>query len=320
MSLHDAIIAEDLAQVHSILSQAPNIQDVVNAKNEFGESPLDWAIAYDDVAMADILWNHGARSHLDREGVIGPVHQIVFRNCLSVLQWILKGQADDGCPKLNISNKDDMGHTPLDLAIVSNKLEIARTLYAHNAKTNRALYVEGGDNPIHKAAAKGHLAMLKWIFLETDLVPNKFVTADDRATVMDAALFGRDEELVHFLWGMGIRGNPAFYANTSYTGVHDMAHSGETELLEWCFRENVVPWSALFARDEYGYTPAEIAAQWDLDETYTLLLRLQEHFQEHFTDVCVQLHLAKQSRSSLLSRLPVELLDLIREKLEKFRI
>jgi len=55
--IHDAVNRGDLAAVQSELDKGAN----VNAKNEDGETPLDWANWSSHAETADLLCKHGAK-------------------------------------------------------------------------------------------------------------------------------------------------------------------------------------------------------------------------------------------------------------------
>jgi hypothetical protein len=54
--IHDAAEAGDVAKVKALLAGNPNL---VNAKDDHGDTPLHWAVRFGYKDLADLLWQHG---------------------------------------------------------------------------------------------------------------------------------------------------------------------------------------------------------------------------------------------------------------------
>ncbi len=65
-------------------------------------------------------------------------------------------------PQTNVNVQNQLGETPLMLAAIQNRLELAKVLIARGADVNRA-----GWTPLHYAATKGHRDMMR-LLLEND--------------------------------------------------------------------------------------------------------------------------------------------------------
>ena len=146
----------------------------VNAKDEGGDTPLDWATAFRRTEIADLLRKHGGKTgkelpsltlweavrrgglqevkdflangadvNAKRGGSAGtPLHSAANRGHKEVAELLIANGAD-------VNEKDEYGYTPLHQAAWGGHTEVTELLIANgadvNAKSNEQLVVKGND-------------------------------------------------------------------------------------------------------------------------------------------------------------------------------
>ena len=118
----------------------------VDAKDGFGDTPLHYAVFYDDVGMVQMLIDAGA--DIDAPGQSGstPLHEAAVWNNSASASALIKAGAD-------IEARKSGGGTPLYSAAGSDAIDVARMLIDAGANVNSRK--EGGWSPLHKAALSG---------------------------------------------------------------------------------------------------------------------------------------------------------------------
>jgi ankyrin repeat protein len=147
-----ATIAEAAAhnsteQVKELLDTNEGDPDAIDAR---GFSALDYAAAYDNVAMAKLLLEHHARvdgRNKDRET---PLHFAAERGALAMVEFLIANKASLDAP-------DRQGITPLMGAAANGQVAAVRLLMAAGANPHKNDYT--GRDAV--AWAKGQPAMLR---------------------------------------------------------------------------------------------------------------------------------------------------------------
>ena len=209
------------------------------------------------------------------------------------------------------------GWSPLDLAIAFGQREIAEFVVENGAHPNAGAYRDRMVTPIHYAAKLDlKTDIFVWVF---DNKHNIFLPSHvllhikDTCgrTPLDVAIAHGCLETVQFFWGRGGEANFDLYRhNFSWTPIHNVVWENYAETLAWVFANNVVPLAVLDVRDEDGLTPWELATSKQQQRTQSTVLISAIH-------VCAMLRLAKRDPGTLLSKLPVEILDVIGEMFQE---
>jgi len=110
----------------------------VNAKDNDGDTPLDWAIDYGETETADLLRKHGGKH--------GTIHIAILGGDAEGVKEFLAGGAD-------VNAKNQRGWTPLFTAAYYGHKEIVELLISKGADVN-AKTDKGGSTPLHTADNK----------------------------------------------------------------------------------------------------------------------------------------------------------------------
>lgn len=167
--LLEAVQGNEIKKVKDLIAQGAN----VNARNEFGETPLHLAQSKE---MAEFLLSKGADIHAkDNEFGITPLFNapkeifkfliskgadvnVRSKKGLTPLAWSAYGDDLDRIKLLiskgaDVNSADDYLKTPLHIASNWNKVEIAKLLISKGAKVNARDHL--GWTPLHWASFEG---------------------------------------------------------------------------------------------------------------------------------------------------------------------
>ena len=150
--------------------------------------------------------------------------------------------------------------TPLDVAIVSEKLEIAQFLFEKGGKPNLEVYCDGFLTPVHWVAQDGCTKVLMWA-LEKGILPLSVLNIKDEneRTPLDRAITCGNLGMVQFLWEKGGRPNLEIYCDRKDTPMRMATYGGYTDTLEWVFTEGVLSLDMLNIKDRDRWTSLDIA-------------------------------------------------------------
>ena len=305
-SIHTHVRDGDLAGVRAYLDAGVDI----NARDENGSTPLHWAALEGHKDIVELLINRGAEVNATSEiGGWTPLHMAASKNHIQVVSFLIKKGADEDAKAIiggwtplhwaaleghkdivelliklgaNINSKDNMGNTPLDLAIQYERLDIAEYLSTYSANTGTIHVVarngyfagvqayldngvdinardENGSTPLHLAALQGHKDIV-------ELLINRGaqVNANDNSgsTPLDRATQGSHTAIADLLRTQG--------ANTSQDlkGIINAATNGDLASVQAYLDAGV----NINARDSNGWTPLHWAASEDYDQIVKLLI------------------------------------------------
>jgi cytohesin len=117
----------------------------VNAKDNYGATPLDWAI---DDEIADLIRNHGGKTGEESTALIDAAAD----GNIEVVKQLLAAGA-------NVNAKNKWGGTPLHWAARGGHKEIVELLIAKGANVNAKNDEDG--TPLHLAADRGHTEVVE---------------------------------------------------------------------------------------------------------------------------------------------------------------
>ena len=108
----------------------------VNAKNQFGGTPLHFAAKQGHKNLAALLISEGADINAKAYDKSTPLHSAVISGYKEVAEQLIVNGAD-------VNAKGYEGSTPLDKAIEFKNLDTAHLLRKHGGKTSEELGIEG---------------------------------------------------------------------------------------------------------------------------------------------------------------------------------
>ena len=108
----------------------------VNAKDQWGDTPLHRAAQYGRKEVAELLIDNGADVNAKADGGMTALHSTLDGGHKEVVELLIaKG--------VNVNAKNEDGETPLDRAIINDEPETADLLRKHGGKTGEELKAEG---------------------------------------------------------------------------------------------------------------------------------------------------------------------------------
>ncbi len=128
-----------------LLSHGANIEALLDEG-----TPLDCAAAFGHEEVARLLLAKGAKAGIHAASTLGMVNQVQE---LLAQDPTLVGALEP--------RRRRRLRTPLHMAAGAGQVPVAKTLVAHGADVNGAIYL--GETPLHMAASAGHRAMAQWL-------------------------------------------------------------------------------------------------------------------------------------------------------------
>jgi len=150
--LPDLAMRGDVTALKSLLKQNPD----VNAAQGDGHTALHWAAYRDDVEMARVLVEAGAKAEAKtRVGDLTPLLLAAKNGSAPMIELLVKAGADPNTPNAN-------GTSPLMLAAASGKADALKVLLDRGAKVN-AKDNTNEQSALMFAAALGRGAVIKML-------------------------------------------------------------------------------------------------------------------------------------------------------------
>lgn len=109
----------------------------INAKDNKGETPLNWMAMTGNRNGVEVLLSLGADVNAANNRGYTPLHNTAIMNRKEIAELLLEHHAD-----INAKTRGDKGGTPLDIALMLKKNEMADFLRAHGGKTSKELEKE----------------------------------------------------------------------------------------------------------------------------------------------------------------------------------
>ncbi|RLV61048.1 ankyrin repeat domain-containing protein [Parashewanella curva] len=163
-SNHQALINScrhgQLHSVQRLITQGVNL----NITDQYGGSPLYYALQQGHIELANTLMEHGARLTADeqKQGVEQAFFDAIEANRLSSIQAFVRAGA-------NVNAKNNLGNTPLGYAVCCQRPQIVRLLLANGAEVNARN--NQTTTPLKYAVNKGDLKIVR-LLLRSGANPN----------------------------------------------------------------------------------------------------------------------------------------------------
>ena len=173
---------------------------VLNIKDEVQWTPFDVAIAHGKLDTVQFLFEMGGRPNLDiynRDRILTPVHCAARHGYTVTLKWVFTKNV----LSLDVLNAQNACcQTPLDDAIAWGKLEMVQYLWKKGGRPNLENYRDGKNTPVHRAALRGYITTLEWVFTENvlslDVLNSK---NNDKRTPLDCAIDRKCQKTTNLL-------------------------------------------------------------------------------------------------------------------------
>jgi ankyrin repeat protein len=144
-TIHLAACKADLSRVKTLIEQGTNI----DIKDEFGCTPLHWAVAANSQEVTDYLLDKGADPNIRDGRGLTPV---MTASDVSMLKRLIPKGAD-------IQSNDRSGQTKLHMVCASGNKDAAELLIRNGAEINAR--ANDGATPLFYAAISGHVDIVK---------------------------------------------------------------------------------------------------------------------------------------------------------------
>jgi len=179
--------------VFEYLIKQRNIDDVVNSKNDNGNTLLDLAIQKKQVAIVKCLMNHGVR--LNEPDVNGnpPLMKAILQNNFEIVLLIVTHHSFENDGVDFSSCQDVNGNTPITLAYRRGLQKIFQLLI-HYLDIN--IGDSNGNTVLHYALLKEDIPTIKLLIEQGAEITLK---NKDGESVLDMALFKKNKDLMYFL-------------------------------------------------------------------------------------------------------------------------
>lgn len=125
-AMNAAVVEGNFRKVRSLVDQGAD----VNARNEFGETPLIWAVAGGFLEIAFLLLDEGAKVDAPDNRKATPLLWAAANGRVGMVWLLLERGAD-------INAREDKGETALSKAAVNGQYAIVRFLVEKGAKVRK---------------------------------------------------------------------------------------------------------------------------------------------------------------------------------------
>jgi ankyrin repeat protein len=214
----------------------------VNVSDNGGETPLFAAAAFDHKDVAELLLTNNARINAKDNRGLTPLHAAALAGHKDVAELLLANQAE-------VNAKDNDGQTPLHLAASEGRENVVKLLLASKAEVNAKN--KNGLTPLHWAAAYGHKDIVELLLANHAEVNAK---ANNGLTPVHVAAAKDYKDVVELLLANHAEVNVT--DNSGQTPLHWAAGQGHKEVVEMLLANH----AEVNAKDNTGQTPSDWAA------------------------------------------------------------
>lgn len=233
--LDRAINRQNYQLVEKLLNEGAN----PNERDQFGSSPLEWAVDKDDTLMINILLNHGA----DIQSRCPTLGGSLIGHCVSINRFIAaKYLIEHG---LSVDLPDSSGITPLIQSIFLGNIQMIFFLLNNGANPN--FIAPHNITPLWFALSESH---------RMNTLKQKDIEIEQHDTTGDTRR-ANDLQIIQILLKFGATPNPSIHYENGDTFLHQAAKQCDTSaahlLVEYGANKNV--------KDDAGDRPYDLAVK-----------------------------------------------------------
>ncbi|QTG98974.1 ankyrin repeat domain-containing protein [Wolbachia pipientis] len=213
---------------------------VINTLDEYGYSPLRFAVENSNLQIVKYLVESGADLDIKYEKGFTPLHFAAVFGDLELARYLI----DEEGVSFNVLDK--YGRSPLHIASENGRIELVKYLVGEK-KANLNLQDKNGMTPLHFVAENGHLGIVKFLI---DKGADFFLR--DRlfkSTPIEWAIHKRLDDIVKYLTEVKDR--------FGFTYLHKAAWDGNLDLFKYLINHN----ADLYRVGKDGSSPLHRAAE-----------------------------------------------------------
>ncbi len=250
LDIHQAAKEGDLAKVKALLEKNT---DLINAKNENGQTPLHIAASGGQLAVVEFLISQGADINLRQNNGATALHFACFGGHRDVVEWLIDNGAD-------VNSKDNNGLTPLRVAVFRSNKEMIALLIEKGAALNAR--EENGATPLHEACIRGNKDVVELLI---EKGANIGIEDDSGNTPLHMASNYGHKEIIELLITKGTDVNQR--NNRGDTPLHGAAWGNHKDAVEFLLLKG----AKQSLENSLGRTPLDNASRLNRKEIVELL-------------------------------------------------
>ncbi|EAX97922.1 ankyrin repeat protein, putative [Trichomonas vaginalis G3] len=217
---------------------------IINARNQYGYTPLHYAARDNNKKLVELLISHGADVNIIRIAS-KLLHHAIRKNYIEVAEILISHGAD-------VNAKNQHGYIPLHYAASKNHKEIAKLFISHGADVNAKNLYE--YTPLHYAARENNKEIAE--LLVSNGADINAINKDGYTPLHHAAR-GNNKEIVEILILHGADINTKDKSKFGSTALHRAAFGNCKETAELLISHD----ADVNAKNLYGFTPLHNAAR-----------------------------------------------------------
>jgi ankyrin repeat protein len=252
-ALQEAVKTEELALVESLLASGAD----PNSLDQDGFTPLENAILQDSLALVNLLLANGAEPNQPTSLQSSYLHIAAMKNYVEIAKVLIENGAD-----INATTTiDNIGYTPLDLAVTLDYVAVVQLLLENGAKPSRT---KDGLETFHWAAEQGHLEILN-LLLESEPAFNLNIMDYNGFTLLALAAKQGHVAVASLLLAKGA--DPNMPTEHGLIPLHWAADNGHLDLVTLLLEKGA---NCNNTVEPDGFTPLHLA----VDQNYIAVARL----------------------------------------------
>ena len=235
--LHQAADRGHLDVVRVLVSE---FQADVNACTSSGSTPFDVAVNKCNDKTAVVMLNE---FHCDTKGGTPYIHKACQRGLVNLVRALVQKHGTG-----IVTARDDEGNTPLHVAIMSDGVDVVKTLI-HDGKADVTARDDKGNTPLHVAAMNGRENVA--IFFVKKFGSHVNVTGHLGRSLLHSACASNNGSLVKFV---SKHISPWVVDDNGDTPLHICARLGNTESVKALLELN----PPVLIRNQFGENPRDL--------------------------------------------------------------